>query len=246
MSAFLKFSQKRRSAVKERNPDMSNTDVSRLLGEMWRSASPSERAPYVEEEEKERAAYKAEIQKWRDEQASIDASTRTSHREVVSDIAEEMHASAPSQRQHRQDSDPAHPSFYDPANAYVSYEPIRLHYSTEVTSYPNDHHPRDVFRSYSGSHHAHHHDVNQRVVHDHRPRVEAPNVYSYRFGGPFNQAEPVQHHRSSHHYQGRFVPRRGSFGLPFYSFLTSLFRFRQKTRAQTLERQTMNTSIELG
>lgn len=50
MSAFLKYSKKRRSAVKEQNPDMGNTDVSRLLGEMWRNASEQERAPYVRDE----------------------------------------------------------------------------------------------------------------------------------------------------------------------------------------------------
>eukprot|EP00549_Striatella_unipunctata_P016146 CAMPEP_0118716136 /NCGR_PEP_ID=MMETSP0800-20121206/27317_1 /TAXON_ID=210618 ORGANISM="Striatella unipunctata, Strain CCMP2910" /NCGR_SAMPLE_ID=MMETSP0800 /ASSEMBLY_ACC=CAM_ASM_000638 /LENGTH=197 /DNA_ID=CAMNT_0006622491 /DNA_START=209 /DNA_END=800 /DNA_ORIENTATION=+ len=58
MSAFLKFSQTRRAMVKQANPDMSNTDVSRLLGEMWRNASSRETTPYVEEEEKERAVYK--------------------------------------------------------------------------------------------------------------------------------------------------------------------------------------------
>lgn len=83
MSAFLKYSQKRRSAVKEQNPDMSNTDVSRLLGEMWRNASSEERAPYVEQEELERAQYKAEIKKWRQEQAKADAASRASHRTVV-------------------------------------------------------------------------------------------------------------------------------------------------------------------
>jgi hypothetical protein len=82
MSAFLKYSQTRRATVKADNPDMSNTDVSRLLGEMWRNASPKERAPYVEQEKRERAVYKDEIQKWRDDQARMDAASRTSHQSV--------------------------------------------------------------------------------------------------------------------------------------------------------------------
>ena len=82
MSAFLKYSQTRRSVVKTENPDMSNTDVSRLLGEMWRNASPKERAPYVEQEERERAVYKKAIASWRSEQAKLDAASRTSHRSV--------------------------------------------------------------------------------------------------------------------------------------------------------------------
>lgn len=82
MSAFLKYSQKRRATVKDSNPDMSNTDVSRLLGEMWRSASQAERAPYVEQEERERAQYKEDIKNWRNTQAKLDASSRTSHQQV--------------------------------------------------------------------------------------------------------------------------------------------------------------------
>ena len=61
---------------------MSNTDVSRLLGEMWRNASPKERAPYVEQEEKERAVYKKDIARFRADQANLDAASRTSHQNV--------------------------------------------------------------------------------------------------------------------------------------------------------------------
>eukprot|EP00590_Aulacoseira_subarctica_P000064 CAMPEP_0172437952 /NCGR_PEP_ID=MMETSP1064-20121228/72535_1 /TAXON_ID=202472 /ORGANISM="Aulacoseira subarctica , Strain CCAP 1002/5" /LENGTH=445 /DNA_ID=CAMNT_0013186469 /DNA_START=311 /DNA_END=1648 /DNA_ORIENTATION=- len=67
MSAFLRFSQTRRKMVKDQNPDMSNTDVSRLLGEMWHSAPPADRNPYIEQELDERNAYKIEIAKWRSE-----------------------------------------------------------------------------------------------------------------------------------------------------------------------------------
>ncbi len=53
MSAFLKFSLNRRKSVKAGHPDMNNTDISRLLGEMWRNASEEEKRPYVETELKE-------------------------------------------------------------------------------------------------------------------------------------------------------------------------------------------------
>lgn len=53
MSAFLKYSLSRRKAVKANNPDMNNTDISRLLGEMWRNAHEDEKKPYVEEELRE-------------------------------------------------------------------------------------------------------------------------------------------------------------------------------------------------
>jgi hypothetical protein len=82
MSAFLKYSQTRRATTKQDNPDMSNTDVSRLLGEMWRNANPKERAPYVEQEERERSIYKEDIKKFRDDQARMDAASRFSHQSV--------------------------------------------------------------------------------------------------------------------------------------------------------------------
>jgi hypothetical protein len=114
MSAFLKYSQKRRTMVKVQNPNMSNTDISRLLGEMWRSASPSEKAPYVEEEKLERAKYKEgksangdlketklllapsqllfpfpslAIKKFRENQAKLEAASRTSHQSVRQQVA---------------------------------------------------------------------------------------------------------------------------------------------------------------
>lgn len=82
MSAFLKYSKTRRAQVKKENPDMSNTDVSRLLGEMWRNASPGELAPYKKQEEQERAIYKETIKQWKDKQAQMDVASRTSHHSV--------------------------------------------------------------------------------------------------------------------------------------------------------------------
>lgn len=65
MSAFLYFSQGRRRQIKEENPHMKNTEVSRLLGEMWRGASEEERRPHVEKEKHEREKYKIAIANWR-------------------------------------------------------------------------------------------------------------------------------------------------------------------------------------
>lgn len=67
MSAFLYFSQGRRSQIKADNPDMRNTQVSRILGEMWRNLSDEERKPHVEKERKEREKYKIAIAEWKKE-----------------------------------------------------------------------------------------------------------------------------------------------------------------------------------
>jgi hypothetical protein len=67
MSAFLFFSQGRRSEIKKQNPELKNTEVSRLLGRMWRTAPEEERNPHIEKEKGERAKYKVAIAAWRKE-----------------------------------------------------------------------------------------------------------------------------------------------------------------------------------
>lgn len=83
MSAFLKFSQNRRQRVKRENPELKNTDVSVLLGAMWRAASEKEKAPFQEQEMRERVIYKENIKKFKDDLTRVDAATRTSHHQTV-------------------------------------------------------------------------------------------------------------------------------------------------------------------
>lgn len=68
MSAFLFFSQDKRRVIKEANPGMRNTEISRVLGGMWKKALPEERAPHIEREAAEREKYKVRIAKWRVEE----------------------------------------------------------------------------------------------------------------------------------------------------------------------------------
>ena len=91
MSAFLAFSQSRRPQVKEDNPHMANTDVSRLLGEIWRNATVEEKEPFVQKELKERAVYKEKIQKFREEQAALDATKRSTHQSAVQGYHQSQH-----------------------------------------------------------------------------------------------------------------------------------------------------------
>lgn len=68
MSAFLHFTKGRRSQIKSKNPDMKNTEVSKILGELWRKCTEEERKPYVETEKVERGKYKIAMSKWKEEQ----------------------------------------------------------------------------------------------------------------------------------------------------------------------------------
>jgi high mobility group protein B3 len=67
MSAFLYYSQGKRGLLKKQHPAMKNTEVSRLLGEMWRNASDSDKRPHIENEKEERGKYKTAIAEWRKE-----------------------------------------------------------------------------------------------------------------------------------------------------------------------------------
>lgn len=67
MSAFLYFSQDRRRQLKAENPELRNTEISRMLGKLWREAPEEVRAPHIAKEKEERERYKVRIEKWRNE-----------------------------------------------------------------------------------------------------------------------------------------------------------------------------------
>ena len=69
MSAFLYFSQDKRRAIKEEYPGIKNTEVSKMLGAMWRKASTEDRQPFIEKELFERNKYKTAMTKWKRDDA---------------------------------------------------------------------------------------------------------------------------------------------------------------------------------
>lgn len=74
---------------------------------MWRNASPAEKASYVQSELEERAAYKEEIQKFREKQASLDAAARITHQSAV-------HGHQMYQQQEQKTTAKTYPSFERP------------------------------------------------------------------------------------------------------------------------------------
>lgn len=68
MSAFLMWAQIKRRQLQSENPDIPNADISRMLGEKWRSASVDEKAPFLEREQNERRLYKAKMERFRCDQ----------------------------------------------------------------------------------------------------------------------------------------------------------------------------------
>ncbi len=68
MSAFLMWAQLKRRQLQAENPDIPNADISRMLGEKWRSAGVDEKAPFLEREQNERRLYKAKMERFRCDQ----------------------------------------------------------------------------------------------------------------------------------------------------------------------------------
>jgi hypothetical protein len=162
MSAFLKYSKTRRSIVKHENPDMSNTDVSRLLGEMWRGSSEKERRPYVEQEEGERTIYKRDMAEFNAKQAREDAASRIPH----SSIPMENHPARSLPRSHRDPVPQYHhaPPAQATANAYrhhhqlqdtTGYRQESIYRHHDISSAAYRHHPSSTLHR-QGSNASHH------------------------------------------------------------------------------------------
>lgn len=222
MSAFLKFSQKRRTTVKENNPDMSNTDVSRLLGEMWRNASATERAPYIEQEEQERSKYKEDIKRWRDEQTKSDSAIRVTYQAMP----------------HAPESYAVHePSL--PDHDGVSIEPISFNqpgdsFSSSCSS---------VFRSQkapiadaTNRHHGGLRNYTERIVmkdsnlHAYGTSSQGSLVYGHRYRQPYY--EPV--HQFRHQYtHGKLGPLI-EFTVLHYAYTSDLSQVLRMVRANSI------------
>mmetsp|Transcript_62851 Transcript_62851/g.153031 ORF Transcript_62851/g.153031 Transcript_62851/m.153031 type:complete len:600 (+) Transcript_62851:632-2431(+) len=77
MSAFLAFSNDNRKAVKSVHAEMSNADITRILGQMWKELSAEDRRVYQEKEVLMRNKYKVVLEDWKKEkQATIMANPK--------------------------------------------------------------------------------------------------------------------------------------------------------------------------
>ena len=65
MSAFLAYSNSKRSAIKRENTGLANGEVSRFLAAKWKNADKQEKQVYIDEELTLRMKYKTSIALWR-------------------------------------------------------------------------------------------------------------------------------------------------------------------------------------
>ena len=61
----MNYCQTQRKILKEQNPALKNTEISKLLGEEWKNAPQYIRQPHIDREHSEREIYKVEIANWR-------------------------------------------------------------------------------------------------------------------------------------------------------------------------------------
>ena len=115
MSAFLYYSQGKRREIKEANPSLKNTEVSRLLGEMWRAAPIEEKTPFIEKEKGEREKYKVRIADWRKEDSAKQEQERKDQEQQQAAWSNMYHVGGEQQPQQH----PYPPAPYsDPNHAY--------------------------------------------------------------------------------------------------------------------------------
>lgn len=62
--------------MKDRNPLLKNTEISSILGELWRQTDDEEKKPFIEQEEIEREKYKERMSVWREKKARDDDTQR--------------------------------------------------------------------------------------------------------------------------------------------------------------------------
>eukprot|EP00978_Attheya_sp_CCMP212_P032206 scaffold124448_cov48-Attheya_sp.AAC.1 len=72
MSAFLSYSNSKRSGVRVKNPTLNNIAISKMLATMWKGAPEDERKVHIEREAELRRTYKIELANWQDKKDDFD------------------------------------------------------------------------------------------------------------------------------------------------------------------------------
>jgi upstream-binding transcription factor len=65
ISAYLFFAQQSRPKIKEKYPDLKGLEITRQVGQAWSEATPEEKAPFMELENKSKDEYRKGMEKWR-------------------------------------------------------------------------------------------------------------------------------------------------------------------------------------
>lgn len=187
MSAFLYFSQEKRSMIKEQNPGLKNTEISRVLGQMWKNAPEAERTPHIEHEKMEREKYKAEMATWREKEEERKALIREKNEEQL-----QNYTSRPPKVMYEERT-----------------EPIPLSVASHHNPASNDEHYGQYHNAYSGYYPppSYSYAGNSEVSHPHYNPSHYQNWNSYsppedeRQGYYSDDYKPIPYDQDQHHIQ---------------------------------------------
>jgi hypothetical protein len=76
MSAYLAYSNSRRADMKRQHPEASNGDLSKLLSQKWKEATPQEKEQYVQQEAELREQYKHDVTAYRKQKSATSKASR--------------------------------------------------------------------------------------------------------------------------------------------------------------------------
>jgi len=71
-NAYMLFAQDHRDSIRDTNPDMNVSEVSRELGVLWRNMDEETKEPYQSEAKRLTEKYKIELSAYKEEQAEIE------------------------------------------------------------------------------------------------------------------------------------------------------------------------------
>lgn len=79
ITAYIAFSNSKRAEAKEKNPNVSHKDIMKILGGMWKNASPEEREPFVIIAREDKIRYEKE----KEDMVEVVAATVTANTSVA-------------------------------------------------------------------------------------------------------------------------------------------------------------------
>uniref|UniRef100_A0A6U5FYY9 HMG box domain-containing protein n=1 Tax=Corethron hystrix TaxID=216773 RepID=A0A6U5FYY9_9STRA len=200
MSSFLYYAQKMRPLVKEQNPEKRNTDISKVLGEMWKNCSEEERNIYVKREAEERERYKLAISAWDEKQAEKIADEEKVH---IDTMPIDMSGQSP-QMQYGQYYDPNYMiGQHQSMNPYMQY-PQMQQYPPSYGMYPSQNYGYYSYPPMQQQHH--HHQQQQQQQHNYGMIPNAPPSPPSSHMPPQSQSMQQNY---MHPYNSGYVPVTG-------------------------------------
>uniref|UniRef100_A0A7S3K3K5 HMG box domain-containing protein n=1 Tax=Aureoumbra lagunensis TaxID=44058 RepID=A0A7S3K3K5_9STRA len=154
-SAFLLFANEKRKALKDANPTLHNTEISRMLGAIWKTADDTTKAPYVQAEAEARKEYGKAMEEYRaqggGQQQELLSPHIQQHHLALSSVGTTNQSSQPNNSQYHQSmqGQPQYLQQQTVQSSYQSMPPLQQHYAPQTTQYHQSHIGPEMMQQYS-------------------------------------------------------------------------------------------------